>query len=122
MLREMRHIRQEPKDYFRRWFADEDLHLYIWYKPDDAIYGFQLCYDLNDNARAVTWTENKGFRHDGIDTGDDNPQANRTPILVPNSHFEPVKVYALFRNSDREFPSNIRDFVWGTFEACLPKS
>ncbi len=122
MLREVRHVRQVPDDYLRRWFTDEDFDLIIWYKPDRAFHGFQLCYDLAGHAKALTWTEDRGFSHHGLDTGDESPLANRAPILLPNSHFDAAVVYPRFRSSDQLLPAKIRDFVRKKIEAYELKS
>lgn len=42
---EMRNVRQDSADYFRRWFFDHDFDLIVWYLPNGSIFGFQLCYD-----------------------------------------------------------------------------
>ena len=48
-------------DYDRRWLSDDFFDLVIWYRPDDTIYGFQLCYDKPSWERALTWMSDRGF-------------------------------------------------------------
>jgi hypothetical protein len=117
MLQEISGVRQVPSDYFRRWFGDDEMDLYIWYKADRTFHGFQLCYDTSDKAKALTWTEDDWFSHHGIDSGDESPLANRTPILVADGTFDAARVFARFRSSDECLPVEIRDFVRGKMEA-----
>ncbi len=116
MLREMKHVRQVAQDYFRRIFIDENFDLYIWYKPDDTFHGFQLCYYLTGAAKALTWTEADGFSHHGIDDGEDSPGKKRTPMLIPDGHFDTARVVAQFHSSDQNLPGDIRDFVRSKIE------
>ena len=122
MLREIEKVRQVPNDYFRRWFADEDFDLYVWHKADGTFYGFQLCYDIADDAKAFTWVEDRGFSHQSIDTGEESPLANRTPVLGPSSHFDGDEVMARFGASSRNLPAPIRDLVLSRYEAYKSKS
>ena len=50
-------------DYDRRWLSDDLFDLVIWYRPDDTIYGFQLCYGKPSWERALTWMSDRGFSH-----------------------------------------------------------
>lgn len=111
MLREISHVQQVPSDYFRRWFADENLDLIVWHKPDQTIYGFQLAYDRSWRHRALTWTEDRGYSHDRIDDGEDSPLANRSPVLSPGDTFEADAVLARFRTSARYLPVKTKIFV-----------
>jgi hypothetical protein len=45
MLKEVRDVRQVPGDARRRVFFAEDLDLTVWFDRDDAVMGFELCYD-----------------------------------------------------------------------------
>ena len=120
MLKEQSNVRQEPKDHFRRWFAQEDFSLYIWYNRDGGFHGFQICYDELDDPRAFTWTEDRGYSHRGIDTGERHlVQHKGTPILVPNDNFDADQVYARLCATDHDLPPDIRDFVRVKFTAYL---
>jgi hypothetical protein len=83
VLSELKRVPQEQRrSGHRRWFADEELDLIVWYKESGEISGFQLCYDLRGRERAFTWREGAGLMHTAVDTGDDSPLYNRSPILV----------------------------------------
>jgi hypothetical protein len=70
-------------DYDRRWLSDDFFDLIIWYRPDDTIYGFQLCYDKPYWERALTRMCDKGFS-----------QARR--LIAENKFTLPTKLQSLF--------------------------
>lgn len=79
VLKENRHVRQEPGKR-RRWFEDDELDLIVWLDAQGAVEGFQLCRA----ARALTWRQGAGFAHGCVDEGDASPLKNLTPIVVPD--------------------------------------
>jgi len=100
MLRESPHVAQIGGDYFRRRYVDEKLELLVWYESDQAtIHGFQLSYDPEGVPRVVTWTPAKGLTHARLDLGEDDPLANRSPVLVPGGDYKPSQVLESFRSS-----------------------
>jgi hypothetical protein len=105
MLNEMQQVRQVPGDYFRRCFADESLHLLVWYKADKSVYGFQLSYDEAGHPRALTWTEARGFSHAEIDAGEQSPLANRAPVLRPGDAMDAAALLARFQASAEKLPA-----------------
>lgn len=111
MLRELSHVRQLPNDYFRRCFLDTTLDLLVWYKPDESIYGFQLSYDRQGNPRAVTWIEERGLSHARIDYGEDDPFANRAPILLFDSNFDAAALLDEFISSAENLPFPEKEFI-----------
>jgi len=112
MLIEEQHASQVPNDYFRRWFKDENLDLIVWYKTDGAIYGFQICYDRADNEKALRWLSDRGFSHYGVDSGEESPLSNRTPLFVTmEGCFETAQVLSRFRSSDERLPRQLRALV-----------
>jgi len=56
MLTEIRNARQVEGEGFRRWFTDDYFDLIVWYGDQNAMIGFQLCYDKQGKERALTWT------------------------------------------------------------------
>jgi len=81
----VRQIKGEPR---RRWFSDEDLELIVWFGEDDRIVGFQLCYEIEKQPKALTWRESGGFLHSGIDDGENRGRHHKaTPILIPRPEY-----------------------------------
>jgi len=101
MLHEVKNTRQEPGEPFRKCFSDDYFDLIIWYKVGNHIDGFQLCYDKPLNEHALTWERKKGFFHNKVDTQEEFPHKNRTPILVSDGNFLVKKVMDKFvQNAD----------------------
>ena len=95
----------------RRWIADDDFDLIVWYEPDGAIHGFQLCDDKPGRERALTWTPERGFLHTAIDSGESHPTANRSPSLVPDGSFPAQDVRREFLTRGAPLPDEIRELV-----------
>ena len=91
--------------------SDDYLDLIVWYERSNAIRGFQLCYGKPQQERALTWLKNRGFAHTQIDSGEDNPEANRTPILLPDGSFPQEQVTREFRQRSQQLPKSLRNFV-----------
>src|ERR1700761_4117116 len=118
MLSELRNVRQVPGDRRRRWFSDEKLEVVVWYEPDGTIFGFQLCYDLRDTPRALTWTREAGFSHCRVDDGEESVFSNRTPMLRSGGVYDAVLVRTEFLAAAESMPEAERRFV----EAKLAES
>lgn len=111
-LRELPDIRQIAGERKRRWFSSPELDLILWLGDDDAPVGFQLCYDKHRDERALTWREDRGFDHAGVDDGEHTPaQHKSTPILVADGHFDRDRVKTRFLESSANVPQPIRAFV-----------
>lgn len=92
----VKNIENEPR---RRWFADDDFDLIVWYDLRDRIVGFQLCYDKQKNQRAFTWKDPGSLRHDRVDDGESHPgQYKSTPILISDGSFDAPRVTEQFRS------------------------
>ena len=112
MFSETRNIRQIKGEPRRRWFDDKDLELIIWFDEDDRIVGFQLCYEIDNESKALTWQESKGYLHTGVDEGDiGGGPSKRTPILVRDGVFDKEPVEKRFASSSPGLPKEIADFV-----------
>ncbi len=98
-------------DYRRSWMSDDYFDLIVWYEPSNAICGFQLCYGKPEFERALTWLKTRGFSHSKVDSGEDDPEANRTPILLPDGSFPTTEVSCEFRRRSEELPKSLRNFV-----------
>jgi len=104
-------VQQIPGDYRRRLFSDQNSDLIVWLEGDESIHGFCFSYDLQAEARALTWIAGKGFSHDRIDLGEESPLANRTPILIRDAAPPRGEIARRFQEIDGELPAGIRDFV-----------
>ena len=98
-------------DYRRSWMSDEYFDLIVWYEPSNAIHGFQLCYGKPGGERALTWLKIRGFGHAKVDSGEEYPEANRTPILLPDESFPTTDVIREFQQRSKTLPKSLRNFV-----------
>jgi hypothetical protein len=111
MLSEIRNPRQIPAEGFRRWFTDDYFDLIVWYDHKRRLIGFQLCYDKQEQERALTWTRAHGFRHDRIDSGEGPGHSKMTPIIVADGAFDAGPVARRFREASANIEPGIASFV-----------
>jgi hypothetical protein len=112
MFRESPHVCQIAREPRRRWFSDGDLELIIWLDKKSRIVGFQLCYEVGKQLKALTWHENDGFLHSGVDDGDNRPgRSKATPVLIPDATFDKGNIGKRFAQSSQTLPVEIADFV-----------
>jgi hypothetical protein len=122
-LRELRSVRQDPGEPFRRWFRSAELDLIVWQDPRGVVVSFQLCYEEDDESKALTWTRDGGFSHRRVDDGEGRPARHKmTPILVPDGTFSRDRVLALFERSSTELDPHVRDLVAAKLRACTGTS
>ena len=118
MLVEYKNVRQVPGQGPRRWFEGDLYELVVWYRPDAvAIEGFQIIYRLKGDERALTWREGEGFNHAQVDSGEQTPLKNMTPILLPNGTIPWPQVVADFAGSSGTLEPGLRTFVRSRLEA-----
>lgn len=113
MLKEIRHVRQEPLAGHRRWFDDDilPLELIVWYDAANAVEGFQLCYNLGGGEHALTWRPEVGFAHNAVDTGSTGPFGNLTPILIPDGAVPWAELTQRFSASATTLEPALRELV-----------
>ena len=114
MLKLVPNIRQDPKEPFRRWYADDagDLDLIVWFGKDRRISGFQLCYDLEKDQRAVTWRAETGFSHERVDDGENRPgRYKSTPILIPDGFLDKTDLIRRFEEKSGGLEKDVADFI-----------
>ena len=78
---ETQKVRQNPDEPFRRWFADEDLDLIVWYEPDGPVYGFELSFDKINDQRVFRWFKDKALTLHRVNAGEEIPFGNASDRL-----------------------------------------
>ena len=115
MLKEIQHVRQINGEPARRWFSDEFFDLIVWF-DNEGITGFQLCYDIRRDERALTWRKGHGYTHDRIDQGEARPEMpgmrKSTPILVIDGIFDYKNIAVRFKEESKEIDSTVAEFVY----------
>lgn len=97
----------------RRWLCDDYFDLILWRGGNGEWIGFQVCYDVNGQERALTWMATGGFSHTMVDSGESDPGANYTPILLPATHFPTGLIHREFELRSRAIDPAIRTWVLG---------
>ena len=112
MLKEAKHVMQVKGEPRRRWFDDEYFDLIVWFEPGDEVFGFQLCCDMESKPRALTWTRKYGYKHTGIDNGENAWGASKnSPVLVDDGLFDTPSISKKLEESAGELPAEIAAFV-----------
>ena len=114
MLREISRVRQIKWGRRRRWFQSDDEDLFVWYRPNGSIFGFQLCYGRQRDEKALTWMPKRGFSHNRVDAGERGGlEYARSPILVVDGTFDPSAMNRRFLEISTSLPPEVRQFVLG---------
>ena len=126
MLREYKRVRQIQGEARRRWFTDSYFDLIFWFDTHGEIVGFQLCYDIAHNHRALTWHRNSGYAHNRVDDGEKRPgKMKASPILVADGLFEHEQIAERFKKASREMEKDLASFVYEKlihYPAALPQN
>ena len=111
VLHEIKNVKQERGAGRRRWFESDGFDLVVWLDRADRITGFQICYDLGHGEHALTWRAGTGFAHSTIDTGDDSPFVNRTPVLEPDGNVPWSEIAHVFDDRSQSLDPVLRQLV-----------
>lgn len=112
MLGELKDVSQhEDAPGKRRWFADEEMDLIVWYSKTGEIIGFELCYDKGGDEHALTWRKGGRLGHSAVDQGDALPTDNRTPILTSGGKVPLERVLSEFTARSADLEPNIARLV-----------
>src|SRR5689334_10266301 len=82
MLREISGVLQDQPGLTRRWFQDDYFDLFVWLTPLGDLRAFQLAYERSRGERVLEWSTEHGFDHSFVDSGEEQPIANMTPLMV----------------------------------------
>ncbi|MCL4504071.1 MAG: hypothetical protein M1438_19785 [Deltaproteobacteria bacterium] len=119
MLKEYAQILQ-PEG--RRWFGDDYFDLIVWSGKHGEIVGFQLCYDLGGDERALTWHEKTGFGHQRVDDGDLHRPFKATPILIADGECDAAAILRRFQEHSGLMDEQVAGFVLKKIETYRSKS
>lgn len=113
MLREILIVEQTNPALRRRWFQSDYFDVFIWQDIGGQITRFQLCYDVEHNERALSWSQPGGFHHDGVDHGDGGfgTGHGQTPIMVQDGKFDSGTVAPRFEREAAGIPPELRNFI-----------
>jgi hypothetical protein len=111
MLSEVTNLTQHDAGAHRRWFHDEFFDLYVWENYAGEVQGFQLCYAKADQQRALRWSQERGYNHEGVDSPEDKPGRAMSAIFIADGLFDPDGIGAKFEHESKPLPPRVRNFV-----------
>ncbi|MEP7155190.1 MAG: hypothetical protein ABI905_05425 [Betaproteobacteria bacterium] len=110
MLNEVKDVTQYESGKHRRWFHDEYFDLYTWESYEGEMIGFQLCYAKLGKERALRWSPESGYRHEGVDAPEDKPGRAMSALFVADGVLDPAMARK-FENASIDMPARVKDFV-----------
>ena len=111
MLNEINDVTQYETGKHRRWFHDDYFDLYTWENFDGVLQGFQLCYARLGRERALRWSPEMGYSHEGVDAPEDKPGRSMSALFVADGVFDARSVGSIFADAALEMPEKFRTFV-----------
>jgi len=120
VLREITTVRQDAPGLRRRWFQDAYFDLFLWLQPDGELAAFQLSYDRSGDECLLAWHRDHGYRHYRVDSGEDGPFANMTPLLMVAGRFPKFRVVSEFDARSTRLDEGIRRGVRAKLVHYLP--
>jgi len=111
MLREIEETNQKRGEPRKRWFTDSSMDLFVWFNDDGEIVSYHLTYNKPSDEKALTWSEEHGFSHFGVDDGARPGKHPASPLLVDDGVFKPTKIIAMLKESSDVLESSIVDFI-----------
>ena len=119
-MKEIHKVRQIPGVARRRWFTSTTMDLIVWFDQDQAPIEFQLCYDKGRTERAIGWSENNGFTHMTVDSGEQVGLGHKgTPILLASATVDIAIVRALFAVQGQQLPKDVVEFIEMKFQEAV---
>ncbi len=105
-------VRQIPGEPRRRWFHDDFFDLIVWSNQDTNILGFQLCYDIARDQRALTWRNDSGFSHNRVNAGKDILYRHKMPpVLIFDGIFNRETIIQRFKRESTMINKTVASFV-----------
>ncbi len=111
MLSEVTNLTQYDAGSYRRWFHDGFFDLYVWENFAGDVQGFQLCYAKADHQRALRWSHDRGYNHEGVDSPEDKPGRAMSAIFIADGVFDPDGIGAKFALASQPLPPHVRNFI-----------
>ena len=78
-----------------------------------TITGFQLCYDKPNVQRALSWTVERGYMHNKIESGEKHSIGHKmAPILVADGAFDKTTIVDRFLQSSPDIDQRVVKLVY----------
>ena len=86
----------------------------MWETGDGEITSFQLCYGIHSSEQALVWLKDRGYFHDGVESGADGTGDARWGQSDP--------VVSRFEAAARALPDNVRRVVTARIREYIEES
>ena len=117
MLKELKNIRQNEGDPYRRIFNGEKLSLIIWYEGN-IMTGFQLNYEFQREQLSLTWDSNTGFSHKTVDDGEGRPFKHKmSAVTLIDKEFNKDFILEIFCNESDSIEKIERERIYELLKA-----
>ena len=111
MLREIEAVMQDNPSLRRRWFQSDYFDLFTWQDAGGTFTCFQLCYDVERNERALVWSKEHGFYHDGVEHADRGLSRPASAILIEDGKLDSGTVVPRFQSESAQIAPEVRELV-----------
>jgi len=111
MLREIKEVSQKPGEPHRRWYSGLNMDLFVWFDDSNRVVSYQLTYDKPHDEKALTWKENEGLLHLGVDDGFRPGKHPGSPLLYRDGNINASKVVSMLNKNSGDLESSIKDFI-----------
>jgi len=116
MLREIRHVNQEPGGPQKSWYTDDFFDLFVWSAEGQGIIAFQLSYDKNGAEKMLSWNQRSGVGHSKVDDGEQHQLRQKaSPILVRDGPVADT-LAVNFQNASKNIDPEVVRFVLDKLE------
>ena len=110
-------VRQEKDRDFKVWYTDDYWDLFIWVDASKRISSFQLSYGKPDKEHLIMWSKDaNSLRIARVETGEDDPSANRSPLLYEADDADVPTVLSKFTKDSRRIDPAIARFIISKLE------
>ena len=112
MLHEISNVKQHSRRQIKRWFADNDMDLFVWFSTQAPI-GFQLSYNKQTEEKAICWESGKGFQHYSVDSGEIEPiKYKMSPLYSKDGDFDTYAIARAFLHNSEHIEATLADFIY----------
>ena len=111
LLREI-HVSQSVEDGLtKRWFAHEDIDLFIWMDESGNLVSYQMSFDKNYAQKALAWDVMQGFSTLGVDEGARPGKHPGSPLLIDKPDICVDQAFSLFVENSSDLEPTIRENI-----------
>ena len=111
MLREIQVSQTVENGLTKRWFANENIDLFIWIDDSGALASYQMSFDKNSAQKALAWDAKQGFSTLGVDEGARPGKHPGSPLLIDKPDVCVNQAFNLFLANSIDLEPAIREDI-----------